>query len=855
MAKKKNVGFKKGQKEDIIINKVNVRPPYRVRLDVQKWLSAIKSAEGLSHDKRRLFDIYHDVLTTGGHLNSITEKRIKPVKNAKVSFNINNKPVDEINDLVGKPYFKDLMRYMAEALFWGHSLIELKWYGDKFETYLIPRKHVRPELGIVTYEEFGYEGIDYTTNPYIIEVGSGDNLGLFSIASYFSILKRGNYGDWADYGEVFGQPFAHGTYEDDPTADLLTQAFEGAGFRRYVVSPKDAAVSYTEASSNTGADTFEKFKNAMNTELSTLILGQSMTTSEASFGGYAQGRIHKDVEASIIVDDIDEAVAELNEQLIPILELLGYNTKGGKFSVIDEDNMPLKDRIVIDTQVANIVPVSDDYFYETYGIPKPDKSEIDKKKEEEEGTKKKEDEKKKEKEDKTQKKDKEENLSYNTFSTYLKQFKDFFFSNPVNLISDYKPDTVCLTCEADINLAFGAKVNEDIINDYLKSIHNGSLKPDSIPNDLYFEYAKKFVKALSEGYANMNPAYDSPDNNMLAHLRSSLFVFSCAKSLAQNKEIANELLDSDGNVKSFNDFKADVSKITKLFNGNWLLSEYNNTITNGQMASKWVDIQENKEALPYLEYRTVGDNRVRPSHAKLDRIKLPVDDDAWNTIYPPNGWGDRCNVVQTDNGRNLSDPATIGKDMKLAVSNKNFKRNVGKEKEIFDDNHAYYKNSPNVMNLQAEKNYGMRSFAKMNNSLKDFPKGEKPLASIEEYNVWFDAQIAKHKSPSNDKAFVLANPYKDKIEFDAKFKKHILAKKQNEHANLINKTITDPDEVWFKEIKGKMQYSYIKYYESGIYGLITNEGMKATTFKEIQKETDFVNYRKGVLMYKNTNRL
>lgn len=45
------------------------------------------------------------------------------------------------------------------------------------------------------------------------------------------------------------------------------------------------------------------------------------------------------------------------------------------------------------------------------------------------------------------------------------------------------------------------------------------------------------------------------------------------------------------------------------------------------------------------EYVTVGDDRVRPTHAALDGTRLPKDDPAWRRITPPNGWACRCTRV------------------------------------------------------------------------------------------------------------------------------------------------------------------------------------------------------------------
>jgi len=57
------------------------------------------------------------------------------------------------------------------------------------------------------------------------------------------------------------------------------------------------------------------------------------------------------------------------------------------------------------------------------------------------------------------------------------------------------------------------------------------------------------------------------------------------------------------------------------------------------------------------EYITVGDDRVRPSHAALDGLRLPKDHPRWKEIMPPCGWNCRCTVVE------------VFKDEKLATIN------------------------------------------------------------------------------------------------------------------------------------------------------------------------------------------
>jgi hypothetical protein len=87
-----------------------------------------------------------------------------------------------------------------------------------------------------------------------------------------------------------------------------------------------------------------------------------------------------------------------------------------------------------------------------------------------------------------------------------------------------------------------------------------------------------------------------------------------------------------------------------------------------------------------LEYVTVGDGRVRPEHAMLDRIKRPVDDKFWNYAYPPNSWNCRCTVLQSDDENKSSlKGINILKDIPPE-----FRMNSGKDKIVFSEKHPYF---------------------------------------------------------------------------------------------------------------------------------------------------------------------
>jgi SPP1 gp7 family putative phage head morphogenesis protein len=51
------------------------------------------------------------------------------------------------------------------------------------------------------------------------------------------------------------------------------------------------------------------------------------------------------------------------------------------------------------------------------------------------------------------------------------------------------------------------------------------------------------------------------------------------------------------------------------------------------------------DALPFWQYWTVGDDRVRPEHAALDEFVARAIDPVWHKIYPPCGFNCRCSAV------------------------------------------------------------------------------------------------------------------------------------------------------------------------------------------------------------------
>lgn len=118
--------------------------------------------------------------------------------------------------------------------------------------------------------------------------------------------------------------------------------------------------------------------------------------------------------------------------------------------------------------------------------------------------------------------------------------------------------------------------------------------------------------------------------------------------LTDLRTAAQEAIDNGTTITEFRkSFDETVKKHGWNYRGarGWRTSViFDTNIRTAHAAGKWHKIQETKKERPYLQYVTVGDDRVRDLHQSWDGIIRPADDSFWDTHYPPNGWGCRCTV-------------------------------------------------------------------------------------------------------------------------------------------------------------------------------------------------------------------
>jgi len=256
----------------------------------------------------------------------------------------------------------------------------------------------------------------------------------------------------------------------------------------------------------------------------------------------------------------------------------------------------------------------------------------------------------------------------------------------------YQPCEICgkFHFSASIDKKYQDKINKRA-DKLAKDIYTGKFKGDIDP-ELTTLVAGKLKDAVIQGYGASLPevAYNSPDWNMIANLDKNVYQFAAAKNYQNLKDITTALKDNDGNIRSFKEFREAAGKISYQYNTDWLNTEYNTAIGCGQMAGRWVDFQKNADSMPYLQYVTAGDDRVREEHAVLDGVIKRIDDPFWDIYYPPNGYNCRCDVIQLPGDAQETDTEEINKP----VINTLFRTNTAKHGLIFPEKHPYFKGIP-----------------------------------------------------------------------------------------------------------------------------------------------------------------
>lgn len=834
---------KTGKNPPVVHTEILVRPMHRGINDIASWRSALRLAD--LDNRTKLYDLYTDLLIDG-YLSDAIDKRIDAVTDANLSFTIGGKQVDAITDLMDTPEFENFLRDIMLSRFWGITVDECSFKKD-FAFVSIPRKHIRPKTKEIALREEDQHGIYYADNALIIQFGADDDFGILLRVAPYIIYKRGGFGDWAQFVELFGMPQRIGKYSsmDEQSRRALIQAFEEAGSAPYLVIPKETDAEQTTLSNSGNGALYNDFRSACNEEILITILGQTMTTQNGS--SLSQSKVHMEVQEKKHRADRRFVERMLNKYLLPLLKNHGYPVGGGKFKFLDK----AEEITVAETvQLSDILPIPQSYLYDKYNIPMPEGDELVARSEPEPkqialstGD---------DPEDEPKKPGKKE--IKNDDRNWFIRLRDFFVG---------APQAGALNGKAHIRLSDDTLDNR-IIDQITES--GGTLYFDP---ELFYFFSGEFVRATREGFqtevslSDTEFVYGARNDAFITAMEMNVFHFSAAKTLAELQELNRLFRESH----SYNEFRQEAEKVTDTFNRKWQKTEYESAVLTSGSAATYQRLIKKTRLFPYWEYKTIGDDKVRPEHKKLDGVILPADDPRWDKIFPPNGWKCRCRVaprmthevkdVDFDEMRKRCDDYFGTNEWKM-VEAQHWDTNRGKRSEVFNKDQMYIKKFPNVAVKMIDK-IPLATWGVTPSLKKRIEKSQEEIPFYEgNPEEWWN----EHKRVDNGQEVLAITDYNKREWFmnRADYDTHTTNKKKKRefrvgYLSCLQTILSDPDEVWLgQEYKDRdnpesqlTNYILIKFYKGKALACSCKlEGgqMKLKTWFEVRDPK----IRKGLLL-------
>lgn len=346
--------------------------------DIRRWRQAWQAAINRENPQRAyLYDIYVDTMIDL-HLTGVINQRKAKILQQKFKL-VNEKGEEdaEKTKIFQTRWFKDLMDYSLDSIYWGHSLIQLgNIIQDKIMRFekvsLIPRKNVIPEFGVVINKQGDTpaQGMRFREEPYLswtIEAGRPGDLGLLLKLTPHAISKKNVLAFWDQFGELFGMPirYAETLSRDDKETAKIENMLENMGSAAWGIFPTGTTVKLLESTRGDAFNVYDKRIDRANSEMSKGILSQTLTTEQGQKGSYELGKVHKDVADDIIKADGDTIKDLVNDKLIPLMIRHNFPLNGFTFDWdISEELNPQ-----IEVQLLTNFDVDPEYYVKKYNYP------------------------------------------------------------------------------------------------------------------------------------------------------------------------------------------------------------------------------------------------------------------------------------------------------------------------------------------------------------------------------------------------------------------------------------------------------------------------------------------------------
>lgn len=233
----------------------------------------------------------------------------------------------------------------------------------------------------------------------------------------------------------------------------------------------------------------------------------------------------------------------------------------------------------------------------------------------------------------------------------------------------------------------GFAFSNEVLQDMIRRIHAKEFDTATeIDLAAWREFWDGFNRATDEGFGKREPG--DRDYGFYRELRYNNGVFAAFRTHRFQNDIARQLVDEEGGLKSFDRFARDVETLVAPTHlRSWLQTEYSTAVIRAHLAADWRRFERDKDVLPNLEWMPSTSVNPGKDHKRYWGTIRPVDDPFWNVHRPGDRWNCKCGLEATD------EPATeipdITKPDATDHPSPGLDNNPGKDAKLFSDTHPY----------------------------------------------------------------------------------------------------------------------------------------------------------------------
>lgn len=665
-----------------LVNQIAEKSISRVRQDVASWNMALTMAKKAEKPKRHLlYNLYNEISIDGLLQSQINNRFLKSLASNFIISDKNGIVNDEVTAMLqDKIFVNEINKAILETITHGHSVVEfdttLEPENRDLKCTLIKRQNIEPKEGLFYPDHTEDKFVKYREmkeyGTFILEFGNFEDLGLLNSAVPHVLFKRFAQSCWSELCEIAGIP-PRVMKTDTQNMTMLRRAermMKEMGAAAWFIIDESEKFEWAQSSNATG-EVYENLLIFCNNEISMLVSGAVMGQDTAN-GSNSKETAMQETLQTLVDSDLSLLEQYWNNNVMKALVNIGIIPSDLVFSYPKTKNIKQLWQMTNEA-IGKGYDMDLDWANKTFGFKLTGLRQ--------------------------QQAKPTTPVEQNFDADFYGLNADYFgaLHNRLNFIYD-------CGCESNsdneiITFALGTTIKNlyDTAEKALKKLYQKKgYKPSDLKTtieyqNLIFELNTVFEKGVTDNVV---------EGKLLENLRNDVFYFSALKTHAQLFEASRLLLNSEGKIKPFAEFFQDIKKINLAYNRQYLEAEYKFAVGSAQMADKWSNFSDSEDY--YLQYRTAGDEKVRPTHRALRDITLPKSDTFWDSYYPPNGWGIcRCTVLQVladdykkSNSKEaikLGEVATtqIGKDGKNRLEI--FRFNPGKQKVIFPPSHPYSK--------------------------------------------------------------------------------------------------------------------------------------------------------------------